>query len=73
MNSRLNPVDVHIGNRLACALLAAGLTAADLGLALGAEEICIRRHIDGTQRISAATMFGICFVLSLRPSWFYKF
>ena len=72
MNSQLNPVDVHVGRRLACALQAAGLSAADLAPTLGTETARIMRYIEGTERVGAATMFNLCRVLGLKPSWFYR-
>jgi hypothetical protein len=68
---RVNPVDVHIGRRLACALQAAGLSATDLATALDTRPARIMRYLDGTERVGAAAMIDVCRVLSLKPSWFF--
>ena len=68
----MNPIDQHIGARLASRRLELGTEPEDLAQAIGVPVSQLRRYETGEERISAECLLALCRVLRWPASAFYE-
>ena len=67
-----NCVDVQIGQRIRRARLEAAVTQAELGQILGRSSQQIHKYEQGSNRVSAGTLFTIAQALDRSIDWFFS-
>lgn len=69
---RANPVDVHVGGRIAHRRRSLGLSQSDLGQALGLTFQQIQKYERGVNRVSASRLALIAAALQAHPAEFFS-
>lgn len=69
---RTNPVDVHVGGRIAHRRRSLGLSQSDLGQALGLTFQQIQKYERGANRISASKLYDAAKLLQAPVSYFFE-
>lgn len=64
-------MDVQIGQRIRRARIDASITQHDLGKILGRSSQQVHKYEQGTNRVSAGTLFVIAQVLERSVDWFF--
>jgi transcriptional regulator with XRE-family HTH domain len=68
---RVNPVDVHVGNRLRLRRMLIGMSQEQLGEQMGLTFQQIQKYEKGVNRIGASRLFRLSQVLSVPVQFFY--
>lgn len=71
-NSNDNTMDVQIGQRIKRARLEAAITQQELGSLLGRSSQQIHKYEQGTNRVSAGTLYTIARALDRSLDWFFS-
>ena len=69
---RANPVDVHVGGRIAPRRRSLGLSQSDLGQALGLTFQQIQKYERGANRVSASRLWKAAGFLGVSVSYFFE-
>lgn len=69
---RANPVDVHVGSRIAHRRRSLGLSQSDLGQALGLTFQQIQKYERGANRVSASRLWEAAGFLGVPVSYFFE-
>ena len=67
-----DPVDVHVGKRLAARRLSMGMNQSQLGAALGVTFQQVQKYEKGTNRVSASMMHRAADALGVQESFFFE-
>nr|WP_070960288.1 helix-turn-helix transcriptional regulator [Hyphomonas sp. Mor2] len=67
-----NSMDVQIGQRIRRARLEAAVTQSELGQILGRSSQQIHKYEQGSNRVSAGTLFLIAHALDRSIDWFFS-
>jgi transcriptional regulator with XRE-family HTH domain len=67
-----DPVDLHVGKRLALRRTIAGLTQDKLAQAIGVTFQQIQKYERGANRVSASRLYGIARVLQVPVGYFFE-
>lgn len=67
-----DPLDVHFGQKLRQARLAAGKTQSTLAVAVGITFQQIQKYENASNRISFSRLVQIARVLHVEPEWFFE-
>ena len=71
-NSNDNTMEVQIGQRIKRARLEAAITQQELGTLLGRSSQQIHKYEQGTNRVSAGTLYTIARALDRSLDWFFS-
>jgi len=71
-DERLNPIDIHIGERLKLSRHAADMTQEQLGKASGLTFQQIQKYEKGNSRISASRLYQLASFLGVPASYFFE-
>ncbi len=67
-----HPTDVHIGQRLRDARVAAGLTQTALGESIGVTFQQLQKYESGANRIAGSRLWQLCQTLGVNPDYFFE-
>ncbi|MDD3288638.1 MAG: helix-turn-helix transcriptional regulator [Alphaproteobacteria bacterium] len=68
----INPIDAHVGRRLALARYLCGLSQGRLGALVGVTFQQIQKYENGTNRISASNLLRLANALNVSIDWFFE-
>ncbi len=71
MDSKPDPIDVHVGQKVRFRRVTVGLTQTELGKALGVTFQQIQKYEHGANRIGSSRLYKISQVLSTPVSFFF--
>lgn len=67
-----NPVDLHVGNRVKQARIAAGLSQKKLGQALGISFQQVQKYENGKNRIAPSRLAVVAQFVKREAAWFFE-
>ena len=67
-----NPVDLHVGNRVKQARIAAGLSQKKLGQALGISFQQVQKYENGKNRIAPSRLTVVAQFVKREAAWFFE-
>lgn len=70
--SEINPMDIHVGNRLRVRRIQLGLTQEKLAGLLGLTFQQVQKYEHGANRVSASRLYEIATVLKVPITYFYE-
>lgn len=70
--NEINPMDIHVGNRLRVRRIQLGLTQEKLAGLLGLTFQQVQKYEHGTNRVSASRLYEIAIVLKVPITYFYE-
>ncbi len=70
--TRDNSMDVQIGQRIKRARIDASVTQSELGQILGRSSQQVHKYEQGTNRVSAGTLYTIAQALDRSVDWFFS-